>query len=447
MHPGQPGDLLARRYRLQHVIGQGGMGVVWLAADELLRRDVAIKEATRPPGLDAQDWQILRQRSLHEARAAARVHHPNIASVYDVISHDDRPWIVMQLVPHPSLREVLRSSGPLSSAQAAQMGWCVLAGMRAAFAAGVLHRDIKPANILLGPDGSVVLTDFGLAAADAGAQLTLTGTVVGSPAYMSPERARGEQATLASDLWSLGATLYAAVEGRDPFARSSTMAVLTAVVHEEPDPPELCGPLWPVISALLRKDPQARLRPEDAERRLASAASLVSEPAVTGPATALSASAPVLAETPRDRGRMPDLIPAAAAADGATGAVSADSAPGNPGRRPSRWPTGAWLVSGLAAVVLFAAILLAVSLSNGRTPGAPANSPRLGSKPAAQAHPSRPSMQPLQTAPPRHSGPSTRRTGSAVVRPSAPPKSGPPATRVPPGQAKKNHRGHKPKKS
>src|SRR5580704_15260631 len=115
MHPGQPGDLLARRYRLQHVIGQGGMGVVWLAADELLRRDVAIKEATRPPGLDAQDWQILRQRSLHEARAAARVHHPNIASVYDVISHDDRPWIVMQLVPHPSLREVLRSSGPLSS--------------------------------------------------------------------------------------------------------------------------------------------------------------------------------------------------------------------------------------------------------------------------------------------------------------------------------------------
>jgi tRNA A-37 threonylcarbamoyl transferase component Bud32 len=445
MHPGQPGDLLARRYRLQHVIGQGGMGVVWLAADELLRRDVAIKEATRPPGLHEQDWQILRQRSLYEARAAARVHHPNIASVYDVIGHDDRPWIVMQLVPHPSLREVLRSSGPLSSGHAAQMGWCVLAGMRAAFAAGVLHRDIKPANILLGPDGSVVLTDFGLAAADAGAQLTLTGTVVGSPAYMSPERARGEQATLASDLWSLGATLYAAVEGRDPFARSSTMAVLTAVVHEEPDPPELCGPLWPVISALLRKDPRARLGPEDAERRLASAASLMSEPAVTGPVTAAEAGARALAETPRGRGRVPGLIPAAVAVDGAGGAVTVDSPPDNPGRRLSRAATGAWLVSGLAAVVLFAAILLAVSLSNGSGPGAPANSPRLGSKPVAQAHPSRSSMQPLQTARRRQSGPSARRTGPAVVRPSAQPKPAPPAAHVPPGQAKKNHRGHKPK--
>ncbi len=370
------------------------MGVVWLAADELLRRDVAIKEATRPPGLDEQDWHVLRQRSLYEARAAARVHHPNIASVYDVIRHDDRPWIVMQLVPNPSLREVLRSSGPMSSVQAAHMGLCVLAGMRAAFAAGVLHRDIKPANILLGPDGGVVLTDFGLAAADTGAHLTLTGTVVGSPAYMSPERARGEQATLASDLWSLGATLYAAVEGRDPFARSSTMAVLTAVVHEEPDPPELCGPLWPVISALLRKDPRARLGPEDAERRLASAAGLMAETAVTGPATALDAGAPALDEGPRDRSWMPDLSPADVAVDGAGGAVSVDRLPDNPGRRPSRWATGAWFLSGLATMVLIAAILLTVSLSAGRGPGIPANSPPLGSNPAAQSHSSPPSVQP-----------------------------------------------------
>jgi serine/threonine protein kinase len=421
------------------------MGVVWLAADELLRRDVAIKEATRPPGLDEQDWQVLRQRSLYEARAAARVHHPNIASVYDVISHDDRPWIVMQLVPNPSLREVLRSSGPMSSRHAAQMGLCVLAGMRAAFAAGVLHRDIKPANILLGPDGGVVLTDFGLAAADAGAHLTLTGTVVGSPAYMSPERARGEQATLASDLWSLGATLYVAIEGRDPFARSSTMAVLTAVVHEEPDPPELCGQLWPVISALLRKDPRARLGPEDAERRLAAAAGLMTEPAATGPATASAASAPALAKAPRGRSWMPDLSAATVAVGGAGGAISADRPSDSPGRRPSWWPTGAWFLSGLATMVLIAAILLTVSLSNGRGPGSPANSPRLSNKPAAQAHSSRPATQPGQAAHRLRSGPGASRTGPAALRQSAQTKSAPPTGHVPPGQAKKGHRGHKPK--
>ena len=421
------------------------MGVVWLAADELLRRDVAIKEATRPPGLSEQDWHVLRERSLYEARAAARVHHPNIASVYDVISHDDRPWIVMQLVPNPSLREVLRSSGPMSSGQAAHVGLCVLAGMRAAFAAGVLHRDIKPANILLGPDGGVVLTDFGLAAADTGAHLTLTGTVVGSPAYMSPERARGERATLASDLWSLGATLYAAVEGRDPFARSSTMAVLTAVVHEEPDPPELCGPLWPVISALLRKDPRARLGPEDAERRLASAASMIAEPAVTGPATALDAGAPALDEVPRDRIWMPDLSPAAVAVDGAGGAVSLDRPLDSPGRRPPRWAAGAWFLSGLATILLIAAILLTVSLSDDRRPGTPANSPPLGSNPAAQARSSRPSVQPSRAAGRLRPVPGASRTGSAFLRQSAQAKSAPPTGHVPPGQAKKRHQGHKPK--
>lgn len=399
------------------------MGVVWLAADELLRRDVAIKEAIRPPGLDEEAWRALRQRSLYEAQAAARLHHPNIASVYDVISHDDRLWIVMQLVPYPSLQEVLLSGERMSPVHAAHMGLRVLAAMRAAFAAGVLHRDIKPANILLGPDGDVVLTDFGLAAADTGAHLTLTGTVVGSPAYMSPERARGEPATLASDLWSLGATLYAAVEGRDPFARSSTIGVLTAVVNDEPDPTERCGQLWPLISALLRKDPRARLRADDTERRLACAAGLLAEPGVTGPAKALDASAPALDETPRGESHPPD----------------------NPGRRPSRRATGAWLVSGLASIVLIPAILLTASLGSGHGQGTPANSSHAGSTSATQAHTGQPSMQPVKPAHRSLRADSPRRTSGAALRQPAATRPAPLTDHAPPGQAKKKHQGHKPR--
>jgi serine/threonine protein kinase len=410
------------------------MGVVWLAADELLRRDVAIKEAIRPPGLTDEEWRVLRQRSLHEAQAAARLHHPNIVAVYDVLSHDDRPWIVMQLVPYPSLSEVLRSRGPMNCAQAAQLGLCVLAAAQAAFAAGVLHRDIKPANILLRPDGDAVLTDFGIAAADTGAHLTLSGTVVGSPAYMSPERARGEQATFASDMWSLGATLYAAAEGREPFARSSALAVLTAVVSDEPDPPERCGPLWPVISALLRKDPRARLGPDDAERRLAWAASAPAEPDVTGPATAPGASPAAAGGTLADRGRT--LRPGAgiALADGHDWSPSIELPAGDRLQRPSRRVTTVWLASGLASIVLIAGIMLTLSLGSGRSPSA--SSRRAGRMPAAQGHTS-------AAAP----GPGTTRTAAPVLRVSrAPARSVPPAEHVPPGQAKQKHHRHKPKK-
>ncbi len=411
------------------------MGVVWLAADELLRRDVAIKEAIRPPGLDDEEWHVLRQRSLYEARAAARLHHPNIVSVYDVLSHDNRPWIVMQLVPYPSLREVLRSRGPMSSAQAARMGLCVLAAMRAAFAAGVLHRDIKPANILLRPDGAAVLTDFGLAAADTGTHLTLSGTVVGSPAYMSPERARGEQATFASDLWSLGATLYAAIEGRDPFARSGALAVLTAVVSDEPDPPERCGPLWPVISALLRKDPRARLGPDDTERGLAWAARSPAEPDVTAPVIALGASPAAAGDTLPGRSRTPRQPSDIARADGTGRPVSIDQPADDRVRRPSRRATSVWLASGLASIVLIAGIMLTPSLANGHSPGIPASSRSVGSMPATQGHTSPATPEP---------SPDTGRTAKPVLRVRV--HSAPPAERVPPGQAKQKHHRHKPKK-
>jgi serine/threonine protein kinase len=275
MTSAQPGDLLVGRYRLHSVIGRGGMGVVWLAGDEMLSRDVAVKETIRPPDLSGPEWHAARERSLSEARAAARLSHHNIVTVYDVIEHHDRPWIVMELVPYPSLSEVIRDRGSLTPGQAASVGLRLLSALRAAHGAGVLHRDVKPSNVLLGPDGRVVLTDFGLAVIDAGPGMTVSGQITGSPAFMAPERARGERATPASDLWSLGATLYAAVEGRDPFQRNSTIAVLTAVVSDPPNPPELAGTLWPVLSGLLRKDPWSRLCADQTElmlRQIADAA-------------------------------------------------------------------------------------------------------------------------------------------------------------------------------
>jgi serine/threonine protein kinase len=265
MVPGQPGDLIAGRYRLRGVIGRGGMGVVWLAADELLDREVAIKEAVRPPEVDDAEWDILRERSLSEARTAARLNHPNIVGVFDILEQDGRPWLVMQLVPFPSLSDVIQRSGPLSPGHAARVGLSVLSAIQAAHSAGVLHRDVKPGNVLLGPDNQVVLADFGLAVTDGSPHATRTGLIIGSPSYMSPERARGEPPSGAADLWSLGATLYAAVEGRDPFERNGSTAVLAAVISDDPDAPYRAGPLWPVISGLLEKDPRQRLTADQAQ--------------------------------------------------------------------------------------------------------------------------------------------------------------------------------------
>jgi eukaryotic-like serine/threonine-protein kinase len=272
MGSGEPGDLLAGRYRLRSVLGRGGMGVVWLASDQLLHRDVAVKEILWPSQLDVAVQQTLRQRALREARTAARLNHPNLVGVYDIVEEDGRPWIVMQLVPYRSLSEVVREDGPLPPRRAARVGLRVLEAIEAAHAVGVLHRDVKPGNVLLGPGDRVVLTDFGMAIADASPTLTTSGVLIGSPSYMAPERARGERATSATDLWSLGATLYAAVEGRPPFDRDGTMAVLTAIVTDDPDPPSRAGSLWPVISGLLRKGPDERLDAAGATHLLRRAA-------------------------------------------------------------------------------------------------------------------------------------------------------------------------------
>ncbi|MDO0926167.1 serine/threonine-protein kinase [Streptomyces sp. TG1A-8] len=266
------GLLVAGRYRLADSIGSGGMGRVWRAHDEVLHRAVAVKELTAALYVSDSDRAILLARTRAEARAAARINHSAVVTVHDVLEHDGRPWIVMELVEGNSLADAVKERGRIEPREAARIGLWVLRALRAAHSAGVLHRDVKPGNVLLGRDGRVLLTDFGIAQIDGDTTITRTGEVVGSVDYLAPERVRGHDPGSSSDLWALGATLYTAVEGRSPFRRTSPLSTMQAVVEEEAEDPRYAGPLAPVITALLRKEPDRRPGPEEAEQMLAEAA-------------------------------------------------------------------------------------------------------------------------------------------------------------------------------
>ncbi|MFF1698570.1 serine/threonine-protein kinase [Streptomyces sp. NPDC058257] len=244
------------------------MGTVWRARDEVLGREVAVKEVRAPVGIPASEVDRLYARLEREAWAAARIPHRNVVTVYDVASEDGRPWIVMEIVRGLSLSDVLDSEGPMGPRHAARIGAEVLAALRAAHEAGVLHRDVKPGNVLIANDGRVVLTDFGIAMVEGSSALTMTGEVVGSPEFLAPERALGRHPGPESDLWSLGVLLYAAVEGSSPFRQDTPLSTLRAVVDEELPPPRNAGPLAPVIEGLLRKDPAARISAAEAENQL-----------------------------------------------------------------------------------------------------------------------------------------------------------------------------------
>ncbi|SNS86905.1 Protein kinase domain-containing protein [Actinomadura meyerae] len=280
------GRLLAGRYRLESVVGRGGMGTVWRARDETLDREVAVKEVVLPAGLSDEERENRHRRTLREARASARLNHPGVVTVHDVVDEDARPWIVMELVEARSLQEIVDEDGPLPPGRVAEIGRQVAGALRAAHAIGILHRDVKPANVLVAGDDRAVLTDFGIAQLAGDATLTGTGLIMGSPAYMSPERVNGDPAIPASDLWALGATLYTATEGRAPHHRSDAMAVLAAVMTQDVPPPRNAGPLAPVLTALLERDPVRRLSGDRAEEALkAVAAGRAAEPAMTHAAT------------------------------------------------------------------------------------------------------------------------------------------------------------------
>ncbi|GID30288.1 serine/threonine protein kinase [Paractinoplanes brasiliensis] len=272
------GRLVAGRYRLGRMLGRGGMGAVWQAEDTLLARQVALKEVWLPSAgddpMDPSDPVV--RRVIREAQAAARLRHPGIITVHDVIEESGRPWIVMELIDGRSLADVIAAQGLLSERQAAEVGLQVLDALRAAHREGVAHRDVKPANILLA-EGRVVLTDFGIATIYDETALTATGQLVGSPAYLAPERINGMPATAASDLWSLGVTLYTAVTGAPPFQRDSTPATMMAVLEHRPATPAHAGRLWPLIKGLLDKDPARRLNLEQARTLLHTAIHMLDE--------------------------------------------------------------------------------------------------------------------------------------------------------------------------
>ncbi|QFQ95419.1 protein kinase [Streptomyces phaeolivaceus] len=359
------GRVLAGRYRVVEQLGRGGMGVVWRAVDEVLHREVALKELRTYTDAGAPELADLGLRMQREARAAARVRHPGVVAVHDVAEVDGRPLIVMELVDGPSLDDVLSDRGPLDPREAAAIGAKVMGALAAAHRVGVLHRDVKPGNILLDRSGRVVLTDFGIATMEnpgdgSATHLTRSGELVGSLDYLAPERAQGNDPGPASDVWALGATLYAAVEGSSPFRRTSTWSTLTAIVSDALPEPRRAGPLGPVLQQLMDKRPEHR---PDADRARALLEAVAAGSALDSPTTGMGAGpAPMpRAETERSVPSVPPGFgPATAGAGlgGTTDGMGAGSGAGlgstgpTPGFGPPQPPVPAPIpASGAATTV------------------------------------------------------------------------------------------------
>jgi tRNA A-37 threonylcarbamoyl transferase component Bud32 len=422
--------VVAGRYRLGETLGVGGMGRVVLARDEVLDRDVAIKEIMLPAEMVDADREATQQRTLREARAAARISHPHAAQVYDVIAADGSTWIVMEYVPSRSLHDVIAEQGPLEPRRVAEIGLAVLGALDAAHRAGVRHRDVKPANVLLGDDGRVVLTDFGIATIEGDGIVTSSDLVLGSPQYMSPERIRDGTTLPASDLWSLGATLYTAVEGHSPYERASAMETLTAVAAEEPGRARRAGVLAPVLDGLLRKDPADRIDVAETRRLLEEAVS--GEPAPARPRWPWSAR--------QDRDRDDDPAPAAEVAVASAPVIPRQRVPAaeprteqEPGASPNRAPARRILLAaGVAAVLLAGAGTTWYALrsdGDGPAPNATAAAPTVSAPAASAPATTAPGTPPASRGalpagsgpPPSASPPAGGRAGTPVTRPALPP--------------------------
>lgn len=311
------GDLLAGRYRLRRHLGTGAMGVVWEAADERLGRTVAVKQLLMQPGLDAAGTEEARQRAMREARIAARLHHPNAIAVHDVTEDAGLPLLVMEFFPARTLADVLAHEGPLTPLAAARIGTQVAAALAAAHRAGIVHRDVKPGNVLIGEDGTAKLADFGIAHAGGDVSVTRAGVVAGTPAYLAPEVARGEQPSPASDMYSFGATVYAAVEGAPPFGDDETnpLGVLHRVAAGAVPPPGRAGALTPLLLGMLADNPHQRPTAEQARESMRAVAS-GQAPELndhTQPIPAVTGAAPQAVSRANPSGTRLDLSPAAVA--------------------------------------------------------------------------------------------------------------------------------------
>ncbi|MFD1722096.1 serine/threonine-protein kinase [Amnibacterium endophyticum] len=410
-----PGSLIGGRYRLQRLIAAGGMGLVWQADDEVLRRTVAVKQLRIPVGAAPEAAELAEQRALREARITARLHHPNAVPVFDVVEHDGAPHIVMQYVPSEPLSAVLRREGALPVAEVARIGAEVAAALQAAHGLGIVHRDVKPANILIAqPGGVAMLTDFGIShAADDGA-ITATGLLSGTPAYLAPEVALGEDSTTASDVYSLGSTLYAAVEGRPPFGQdANAVALLHRVAAGAFPAPERSGPLGPLLMRLMDPDPAERPSMAEAARVLGEVTAAIARRDV---APAAAAGDETIAD-----GWTPTLLVPVATRDeeedeaAATVLVAAPAEAPVPERRRRRLLP--WLV-GAAAVLVIA--LVGFGLLRGAPP-APAAPPPTTPVSAAPSTPSAtPSATPSLTPTPTPTTPSTPSTAPSTSGQQAP---------------------------
>lgn len=273
------------RYRLIRELGRGGMGAVWLGQDTVLGREVAVKELLLPGGVPPDERAVYQERVMREARIASQLADPAVVTVYDLIKEDDQTFIVMELINAPTLEESVGQDGPLGVKAAATLAAQLLAALEAAHESGVVHRDVKPGNVMVPAKGTAKLTDFGIAQSLDDPRLTATGSLIGSPAYMSPERLAGGPAAPAWDLWALGATLFFATEGRGAFDRPTTSATILAVMSERPRP-RVSGPLAELIIGLLEPDPERRLRAPQAHRlieRALAGGQDVTGPVMTGP--------------------------------------------------------------------------------------------------------------------------------------------------------------------
>ena len=428
----EPEALIADRYRLLHWVGSGGMGVVWEARDERLERRVALKQLYRQSGASTREAELANQRAMREARLTARLQHPHAVPMFDAVEQDGQLWLVMQFIPSITLAAVLEHGGALQPDEAAKVGAEVGSALAAAHAVGIVHRDVKPGNILIAEDGAALISDFGIARALGDATLTSSGMIHGTPAYLAPEVARGSEANFASDVFSLGSTLYSALEGRPPFGTDdNTMALLHRVASGQFPPPQHSGPLTPVIMDMLAIDTDERPSMGAVAEGLARLAKGRDEEALT-----LAASD----EGPKDEETTPAAYSGhdAQQATGPSPAVAPKSPIASAPASQAQRPTEPRLRRGLAAAVTVVAligigILVTALLVNDRRAANPTvdTGPSISAVPASpklstpSATPSAPLPTPQASAPQQGPAPkptpSKSRAGSRAPSPTTAP--------------------------
>ncbi|GAB3870446.1 serine/threonine-protein kinase [Terrabacter terrigena] len=413
----QPDLVIAGRYRLLERIGAGGMGHVWRGRDERLSRTVAVKLLHSPVGLSQAEADVARQRAMREARITARLQHPNAVPVFDVVDHEGRPCLVMQFLPSRSLQDLLAEAGTLPAEEVARLGSEVAAGLAAAHEAGIVHRDVKPGNILVGDDGVARITDFGISHALGDASLTSTGLVTGTPAYLAPEVARGAASSSASDVFSLGSTLFAALEGTPPFGQGdNAMALLHRVASGTVAEPRASA-ISPLLVRMLSADPARRPSMHEVARSLADVAAGRTVALETAAAHTRVLPVATAADVTRpDLARGPHAVTTSGTGGSARETSSrprarAATVPPSVGRR-----SRAWLLAALVALVLVAgAVAYLVSLDGG-TAGGAATPPPSGAASSSKPSPARTSSPPTKTA----TAPATRTAPPSSTAPVAP---------------------------